>query len=150
MGVRQTTMDVSDLRKRILRALEDGRKDQAERRTTVDAATRAYEKFLSSIAVPLMRQAADVLKAEGQMFTVQTPADSVRLSSQSSQNTFLEFVLDTSAATPQVLGRLSLARARQGQLVEERPLADKPVDQITEEDVSAFLIATVARLVTRS
>jgi hypothetical protein len=144
-------MDVSDLRKRILRALEDGRKDAAQRRTEVDAATRAYETFLLTIAVPLMRQAADVLKAEGQTFTIETPAGSVRLSSQTSPNTFLEFVLDAAGQRPQVVGRVSLARARHGHLVEEGPVAEhKTVAETSEEDVSAFLIANVSRLVART
>ena len=39
-------MDVSELRKRILRALEDARHDASERRTAVDHAAKAYEEFL--------------------------------------------------------------------------------------------------------
>ena len=53
-------MDVSELRKGILRALEDARKDAAARREAVDNATAAYEEFLEAIAVPLFRQAVTV------------------------------------------------------------------------------------------
>ena len=67
-------MDTSDLRKRILRALDDARKEATSRRSVVDEAARAYAAFLDVVAVPLMRQAATVLNAEGHKFSVHTPA----------------------------------------------------------------------------
>src|SRR5689334_11418366 len=71
-------MDVSELRKRILRAIDEAKKDVSARRGVQDAAARAYEQFLETIAVPLLRQSAIVLKASGQLFDVHTPAGSVR------------------------------------------------------------------------
>lgn len=144
-------MDTSDLRKRILRALDDARKDASARRTTVDEAARAYEAFLETVAVPLMHQASTVLKAEGHMFAVHTPAGSVRLASDTSPQTFLEFELDTAAVAPQVIGRVSLSRGRQGQVVSERPVAEgKTVADLDEQDVSRFLVEEVSRLVVKS
>ena len=67
-------MDTGDLRKRILRALDEAKNDAAFRRTEADAASRAYESFLQDIAVPLLKQAQGVLKAEGQLFSVNAPA----------------------------------------------------------------------------
>src|SRR5688572_11381568 len=72
-------MDTGDLRKRILRALEEARKDSSDRRRTMDEAAEAYERFLTEIAAPLIRQAVTVLRAEGQTFDAHTPAGSVRL-----------------------------------------------------------------------
>ena len=144
-------MDTSDLRKRILRALDDARKDASARRTTVDEAARAYDTFLETVAVPLMRQASTVLNAEGHKFSVHTPANSVRLASDAAPETFLELVLDTSAAAPQVIGRVSLARGRQGQIVSERALADgKAVAGLDEQDLSRFLVEEVSKLVVKS
>jgi hypothetical protein len=57
-------MDVSDLRKRILRAIDDARKDASARRTVVDEAAKAFDTFLTGMAVPLMRQAVNVLRAD--------------------------------------------------------------------------------------
>jgi hypothetical protein len=142
-------MDVSDLRKRIVRALDDARKDAAARRVTGDKAAAEFEEFLSSVAVPLFRQAATVLKAEGHPFTANTPAGSVRLVSEHGADEYLELELDASAARPQVIGRTSL-RSRRGLLVEERPLAQgKSPSELTEEDVSVFLIDEVRKLITR-
>ena len=144
-------MDVSELRKRILHALDAARKDAVARRSEVDEATRAYEQFLENVAAPLLKQAQAVLRAEQQQFTVHTPAGSARLVSDSSPQTFVEFVLDVSPRVPQVLGRVSLTRGRQGIVVEERPLATgKPVSALTEDDVAQFLVTEIPKLIVRS
>jgi len=143
-------VDVSDLRKGILRALEEARKDASDRRVLRDDAAAAYEKFVENIAVPLMRQASDVLRAEKHELTVQTPGGSVRLVSDRSAQDFIELELDTTGATPHVVGRTSLARGRKGVVVEERPLAPgKAIGQITESDVTKFLLSEMQRLVTK-
>ena len=143
-------MEVSELRKRILHALDAARKDASSRRTVVDEAAKAYETFLSSLAVPLLRQAAQVLTAAGESFSVNSPADSARLISEKSPQTFVEFVLDTSGASGQVVGRVSITRGRQGVIVEERPIAPKAIADLTEEDVSQFLVAEIPKLVVRT
>ena len=144
-------MDVSELRKRILHALDDARKEASTRRLAVDEAGKAYEGFLLNIAVPLVRQAAQVLNATRESFAVHTPAGSVRLVSDKSAQTFLEFVLDTTGAEGTVIGRVSLARGRQGVVVEERPVVrGKSVEALTEEDVSAFLVAEIPKLIVRA
>jgi hypothetical protein len=45
-------MDVSELRKKILRALDDARQEAAVRRLAVNEAAQAYEKFLADIGGP--------------------------------------------------------------------------------------------------
>ena len=143
-------MDVSDLRKRILRALDEARKDASSRRGVLDEAAVAYSTFLDTQAIPLLKQAVQVLKAEKQNFTVNTPADGARLVSEASPNTFLEFALDRTAAVPEVIGRVSLAHGRQGRIVEERPIAPgKSVADLTEDDIAQFLVMEIPRLIVR-
>jgi len=143
-------MDVSDLRKRILMALDTARKDAASRRTVVDEANRAYETFIETIAVPLLRQAQTVLRAEHQPFTVHHPAGAARLVSDNSADTFLEFAMGTSGAQPQVIGRASLARGRQSVVVEERPISTtKAIADLTEDDVAQFLVTEIPKLVVK-
>lgn|SRR5688572_22053803 len=144
-------MDVSELRKRILRAIEDAKTDLSERRTVLDTAGKAYEGFLDATAVPLLRQAANVLKASGHLFDVHTPAGSVRLVAERSPHTFLEIDLDVSGSEPEVIGRISLTRGRQGLVVEERPIVPgRPVAKLTEEDLTAFLVSEIPKLVVKS
>lgn len=143
-------MDVSDLRKRIVRALDDARKETAARRTDADRAAADYAAFLANVAIPLFRQAATVLRAEGHPFTANTPSGSVRLVSDHAAGDFLELELDVHAVPPHVIGRTSLARGGRGQIVEERPLAPgRAIADLTEDDVSALLVAEVRKLVTR-
>jgi hypothetical protein len=144
-------MDVSDLRKRILRALDEARKETAARRQNVDQASAAYARFLADMAVPLFRQAASVLRAEGHQFSVNTPAESVRLASDHASQDFVELELDASAPQPQVLGRTAMVRGGKGLVVDERPVAPgKSIDELTEDDVAQFLMTEIRRLVTRT
>jgi hypothetical protein len=141
-------MDVSVLRQRIMRALDDARKDAAAKRANGDKAAAAYQAFLSRVATPLFRNAATVLKAETQPFTLHTPAGSIRLASDHGAQDFLELDLDASGEEPQVIGRVSRVRGSRGVVVEERPIAPgKAIDALTEEDVSAFLLAEIPKLV---
>ena len=145
-----SAVDVSDLRKRIIRALDDARKEAATRRTSVDEAAAAYSKFLETVAVPLLRQAQAVLKAEHQAFTVHTPVGSARLVSDGAPETFLEITLDSTGAKPHVLGRVSVARGRQGVVVDEQPIApETPIAKLGESDVAEFLLASIPKLVVR-
>lgn len=143
-------MDVSDLRKRILRSLDEARKDAASRREAIDRAAQAWESFRDTIAVPLVRQAAQVLNATGEAFSVHTPASSVRLVSNASAETFLEFELDRGGVRTAVVARTSIARGRSRADVVEQPVAGgKPVDELTESDLSSFLVAEIPKLVIR-
>jgi len=144
-------MDVSDLRKRILHALDEARREASSRRQTRTDAEKAWETFLTSLAVPLCRQAAQVLRAEGQLFSVHTPAGTARLVSDGSPETFLEIALDVSGSAPQAVGRLSVSQGRGRQVVEEHPVAPgKSVADLAEEDLARFLVAAVPKLVVRS
>lgn len=143
-------MDVSELRKRILRAVEEARKDAIERRALVDRSVKAYGEFLAAVVVPMLKQAATVVNASGGTFVVSTPAETARLSAQHAADTYLEIALDRSGAEPEVVGRVSIARGRQGTIVDERPIAPgKPVEKLTEDDLAGYLVAAIPKLVVK-
>ena len=144
-------MDVSDLRQRILRALDAARVEAASRRSETDAARAAYDRFLEDVAVPLLRQAQSILKAEGHLFTVHAPAGSAKLISDAHPETYLELVLDTGGSHPQVVSRISHARGGKRVVVEERPIAaGKPVQDLRDDDVAGFLVGEIPKLVARN
>jgi hypothetical protein len=150
MSAEAFVMDVSELRKRILRAVEDARKDAAARRVLIDQATKAYARYLEDIVVPMLKQTATIVNASGGTFVVSTPADSARMSAQHASETYLEIALDRSGVEPEVVGRISLARGRQGVVVDERPIATgKPVEALTEEDLAAYLVTAIPKLVVK-
>ena len=132
-------MDVAAVRQHILQAIDRAKRAAAERRVANDEAGRQYEVFLEQLAVPLFRQAANILRVEGYLFTLFTPGGSVRLMSERSADDFIELVLDTTGETPSVMGRTSRAWGRRTVLSEQPLNPSVPVRELTEEDVLTFL-----------
>jgi hypothetical protein len=127
--------------------MEQARSNAAARRERSDAAARDYEQFLATMAVPVVQQFANVLSAEGHHFQIATPAGSVRLTSASSSEDYVEILLDTSQDPPEVIGRTSHGRGRR-MVASERPVRDQTaVSELNEEDVLAFLLTEIVPFV---
>ena len=141
-------LEVSEIRKRLLLPIDQARRESAARRARSEAAARAYERFLSDVAGPVVRVFAGALRAEGYTFQVATPVGGLRLESERSREDFVEILLDTTGE-PVVLGRVN--RGRGGHLVtRERPIREGvAVDALTDEDVLQFLLAEIAPFVER-
>ena len=142
-------MEISEVRRRLLAAIEKARRESAERRARTDEAARDYDTFLSQRAAPVFRQFAAALKAEGHQFKVFTPASSIRLAAERSTNEFIELSLDDSSDPPAVIGRTTRGRGRRS-TSSERTLKDgASIADLTDEDVLAFLLEEITRLVER-
>jgi hypothetical protein len=141
-------METSAVRQRLTQLIDRAKRSASQRRARNDEATRAYERFLDQIAIPLFRQVAGSLKASAYHFTVFTPGGSVRLMSDKAAEDYIEVSLDTSGERPQVLGHTSRARGRR--VVEsERPIAEKGVADLTDEDMLEFLLKEIEPFVER-
>jgi hypothetical protein len=139
-------MEVSDVRKRLHATIEHAKKRAAERRARGDEAARAFEMFLSNIAVPMFRQVANVLRSDGYLFNVFTPSSSVRLTADRVAEDFIELTLDTTGDSPQVMGHSSHIRGRR--VVEsERAIGDPAT--LTEDDVLGYLLKELEAFVER-
>ena len=132
--------DVAVLRKRIQTEIEKARRDQVEHRARVAEATRAYEVFLETAAIPMFRMFANVLKSEGMNFDVMTPSGGVRLQSERHRDDAIEMALDTTADPPQPL--VTITRARGSRVIQsDRTIkGSNPLVQLTEDDVIEMLI----------
>src|SRR6478672_12906632 len=108
-------MEVSDVRRRLRAAIEDARRRSAERRARADEASRAWERILPEVAVPVVHTIASALAAEGHRFKVFTPGEAVRLSLERSAEEFVELSLDTQGDQPAVM--LRSTRGRGGRIV---------------------------------
>jgi hypothetical protein len=140
-------MEISEIRKRVLQAIDQSRRVAAGRRARSDEATAAYERFLAEVATPLFKQFAAVLKAEGYQFQVFTPAGGLRLASDRSPEDFIELQLDVSGQSPVVLGHVN--RGRGSRIVSsERPIG-VGVAELTEHDVLDFLSQEIQPFVER-
>lgn len=142
-------MEISEVRRRLRAAIEKARREATERRARTDAAARDYEVFLSERAAPVFHQFALALNGEGQPFKVFTPASSIRLAAERSPEEFIELSLDDSSDPPAVIGRTSRGRGRKA-VTSERTLKDgAAIADLTDEDVLAFLVEEITRLLER-
>ena len=142
-------MEISDVRKRVLETIDRAKRNAAGRRARVDEAGREYDVFLEQIAVPVFRQVANVLRAEGYIFNVFTPGGSVRLMSDRSAEDYLELILDTTEDPPRVTGRASRSRGRRV-LESEQPIGSPgPLRELTEDDVLGFVMKELEPFVER-
>jgi hypothetical protein len=139
-------MEISLVRRRLTETIEHAKKQAAERRGRRDQASRDFEVFLQKIAVPLVRQVANALKADGYAFTVFTPSGSVRLMSDRAAEDYIEISLDTSDDLPRVMGQTSRTRGRR--VIDAERAIGAP-DTLTEEDLLAFLLEELAGFVER-
>ena len=142
-------MEISEVRRRLRAAIEKARRESAERRARVDAAARDYETFLAERAAPVFHQVAAALTAEGQKFKVFTPASSIRLAAERSPDEFIELSLDDSSDPPAVVGRTTRGRGRRTVSSERAIRDDAAIGDLTDEDVLAFLLEEIPRLIER-
>ena len=139
-------MEIADVKRRIVDTIERAKRRVADRRVRSDEAGKAYEQFLERTAVPVFRQVANVLKAEGYPFTVFTPAGGVRLMSDRSSEDYIELALDTTGDQPAVSGHTK--RGRGGRVLEsERAIGDPAL--LSEDDVLEFVVTELGPLVER-
>ena len=133
-------MEVSDVRRRIRAAIEAARARAAERRARADEASRAYDVFLETIAVPAFHTVANALTGEGHRFKVITPGRAVRMSTERSADDFIELSLDTERDVPAVVLLTSRGRGRRTIGTERLVREDLPIAELAEEDVIAALL----------
>lgn len=143
------TIDIAEIRRRLRGAIDASRRQVQERRARAAQAAREYEDFLRDRAEPVFHAFRSALLAEGIRFAVFTPESTVRLAADGSAEDYLEIVLDTAADPPMVIGRVSRGRGRRA-VVTERPLAEgRPIAEVTDEDVLAFLVSGIGPFVER-
>lgn len=132
-------MEISTVRRRIQGAITAARERAKQRRQKSTEAEQAYERFLDTVAVPLVRQIANALKAEGHSFTVSTPGRGLRLALDSGRDDFIELALATDADQPHVLGHIRRTRGSRT-IDEERAVKPGAAPQdLTEDDLLEFL-----------
>jgi len=142
-SVRQAVLS---LLHQIKRPASDRRED---RRAQTDEAAREYEAFLRGIAVPLFKQVADVLRAEGHQVDVFTPGRSVQLAFPRGNDNYIEVVLDTNGAAPKLLGRAS--HSRNGDVTQTELVlnATANIKTLTDEDLLGFVLSELEPFVDR-
>jgi hypothetical protein len=132
--------DVAQLRKRVRAAMDAARREEGERRTRAADASRAYDAFLETVAVPAVRQVAMTLKAEGVAFEVTTPSGGVGLVSERRRDDAIAIALDSSVDPPQPLVTMTRVRGSRSLMSERAIRLDTPIASLTEDDVIEMLL----------
>ena len=141
-------IELPELRRQIRIAIDLAKKNAAAKRSRSDTAQRDYDTFLAQIAVPTVQQVASALAGEGHLFKVETPAGSVRLSSVSAKDDFIELLLDTAQDPPEVVARVSRGRGRR-MMTSERPVRERTaVADLKAEDVVTLLVQEITPFLT--
>ena len=139
-------MEIADVKRRVQETIDRAKRAAAERRARSDDATREYGEFLDRVAIPVFRQVANVLRAQGYPFSVFTPGGSVRLMSDRAAEDYIELELDTSGDRPVVMGHTSHVRG--GRITEsEFPLDAGSIRELAENDVLSFVLKALERFV---
>lgn len=133
--------DIALVRKRFQKAIEQARRDAADRRTRLQDAQKAYAEFLDTRAIPAFRAVAVVLKSEGLPWEVMTPSGEVRLVPDRRRDESIVLSFDAAAEPPQPV--VSITGRRGNHMVHtERPV--KPgtfgSSALTEDDVVEMLL----------
>ena len=133
--------DIALVRKRIQKAVEQARREAADRRARVQDAQKAYDEFLEARAIPAFRSVAVVLKAEGLAWEVMTPSGEVRLVPDRRRDESIALSFDGTADPPQAM--VGITRGRGSRVLHsERPV--KPgtpsIAALTEDDVIDMLV----------
>jgi len=137
-------MEVSNVRRRLTETIERAKRKAAERRVRSDAAGVAFGRFLENTAIPLFRQVANILRADGYPYSVITPSGSVRLTSDRRAQDFVEVLLDTSGDQPHLM--LHASRGWGGGVIEsEKAIGD--AETLTEDDLLTAVLAELERFV---
>src|SRR5262245_29247606 len=139
-------MEIADIKRQVVETIDRARREASDRRVRAADAAREYGVFLDQRAVPIFKQIANVLRAEGFAFSVFTPAGSVRLASERTAEDYVELTLDTGGDEPTVTGHLSRIRGRR--IIESEIALGRP-DGLREEDILSFALKGLQPLVER-
>jgi len=142
-------MEVSELRRRVRETMTRAQRAATERRTRLDEANTEYQAFLDRTAVPLFLQLGNVLRAEKRAFTVSTPGGGVRLSTDRSNDDYIEVFLDTTEALPKVIVHSVRSRGRRVYESEIAVGQGGPVRDLTEEDLLSIVLKELEGFVER-
>jgi hypothetical protein len=139
-------MEISEVKRRVVEAVGRAKRHASERRSRVDEASKAYGAFLDQRAVPVFKQVANVLRAEGYPFNVYTPGGSVRLTTDRGADDYIELTLDATDDVPSVT--LRARRSRGSRVVESIRAIGDPAT-LAEDDVLAAVLQELEPFVER-
>jgi hypothetical protein len=136
-------IEPGQLRSRLKSAMDAARRAAATRRERAAAASREYEQFLESRAIPAFRAMANVLRVEGIPFEVSTPSGGVRLVADKNRDDVIELELDMTLDPPQPLIITVQSRGSRVLRTERLVKEGSPISDISDDDVVELLLEQI-------
>ncbi len=142
-------MDTGEIRRRVTRTIADAKAGAAARRKRAAVAEDAGRDVLARLVTPIARTVAAAVTAEGYRCSISTPAGAVRLSFESSRESYIEVALDTASDPPALVVRT--ARARGSRVIsDEQIIAVHPaIAELGDDDLLACLLRELTPFVER-
>ena len=141
-------MEVSDVRKRILDTLDAREGEAAARRARNAEVATAYERFLETVAAPLVPPGR--VDPQGRETPVRCPHAGGRRAAglRAIAEDFVEIRLDTSGQVPQVVAHVERVRGRETLRSRTRPIRPGVlVEHLTDQDVLDEVAEALGRLI---
>jgi len=106
-------MEPSVLRKRVRESIDSARQAAAARRAANEAASQAWQAARETVVVPAWQQTVQVLRSEGYLLQVSTPAGTVHVTLEKSPQDGVELLLETGSQGPVLLLRVTRRHGRE-------------------------------------
>jgi hypothetical protein len=142
-------LESGEVRKRLRQTIEAAKRDAAARRAALGDVQKEYDAFLENHAMPVFRQIAGALRAEGHVFQVVSPAGNIRLVSERDKDDYLELFFDVDRQFPTVVGRVSRVRGTELTSSEQPVRGNAKVSDLTGEDVLDWILRVIVPFVER-
>ncbi len=140
-------VETSEVRKRVLRVIEQSRDAARERRARSESASRDGDRALRHVVVPVFKTVAGVLTSEGYPCEVATPSGAVKLQARGTPDNFVEVDLDTAQDPPALRMCVSRTRGRRVLVDESVMCSAESLASLTEDDVLTHLVAKLGPFV---
>jgi hypothetical protein len=138
-------MEPSVLRRQIRDAIDGARQAAVARRAAGDAAALAWRAARDTVVIPSWQQAVQVLRSEGYLLQVSSPADAVRVNSEKNPQDGVELSLESGSQGPFLLQRVTTTRGREVRSDERVAVAGTDIiASLTEEQAVALLLSALA------
>jgi len=129
------------LRRRVRESIESARHAAAARRASHEAASRAWQAARDTVVVPAWQQTTQVLRSEGYLLQVSTPAGAVHVTLEKSPQDGVELVLETGSQGPVLLTRVTRSRGREVTTDERVVLTGtEAIAALTDEQACGLLL----------
>jgi hypothetical protein len=142
-------IDTGEIRKRLRLTIDRTRKAAAAQRAESDAAAGSFAPFVERTAAPVFRGLVQALRSEGYLFSLETPADAIRITSDRSAGDYIEITVDANRRPVALVARTAYTRGRRSFEQEHLVREGADFDAVTDEQLLELMLTLLEPFVER-